>query len=72
MAVGVTSSGGINSVFNITDEKKTFSITIPGHWNSKLAEIFIDELNRILELRSPKDIELHVEQFRKKWNKFND
>ena len=33
-----TSLETTNSVFNITNENKSFSITIPGHWNSKSAE----------------------------------
>ena len=61
----VTSSETTNSVFNISDENKRFSITILDHWNSKSAEKTIDELNIILELRSQNDIELLVEQIRK-------
>ena len=54
-----------NSVFNITNENNSFSITTPGHWNSESVEKTIDELNKLLELRSQHDIDLHVEQFRK-------
>ena len=36
LAVG--SLGCTKSVLNITDENKSFSITIPGHWNTKSAE----------------------------------
>ena len=54
-----------NSVFNITDENNNFSITIPGHWDSKSSERTIDELNKILELRS---LELHVKEKRKRGN----
>ena len=54
------------SVFNITNEKNSFSITTPGHWSSESAERIIDELNILLELRSQNDIDLHVEQVRKK------
>ena len=36
--VGVTSFDCTNSVFKITDENSSFSINIPGHWNSKSAE----------------------------------
>ena len=39
-------------VFNITDENNSFSITIPGHWETKSAGKTIDELNSLLELRS--------------------
>ena len=55
-----------NSVFSTTNENNSFSITIPGHWNSKSAEKTIDELNKLLELRSQNGIVLHVEQVRKK------
>ena len=53
-------------VFIITDENNSFSITITGHWNSKSAEKAIDELKKLLELRSQIDIELHTEHVRKK------
>ena len=62
----MTSFEVTNSVFNITNENKFFSITIPGHWNSDSAEKTIDEINEILELSSQNDIGLHVEQVRKK------
>ena len=55
-----------NSVFNITDENNSFSITIPGHWDSKSAERTIDELNKLLKLRSQNGLDLHVEPVRKK------
>ena len=54
------------SVFNITDEHNKFSITIPGHWNSKPAEKTIGELKKVLELRSENDIQLHTKQVSKK------
>ena len=41
-----------NSVFNITDDNNLFSIIIPAHWESEFADKIIDELNRLLELRS--------------------
>ena len=53
-----TSFEGLNSVLNITDENNSFSITILGHWDTKLVEKFIDELNKILALRSQRGIEL--------------
>ena len=55
-----------NSVFNITDENNSFSITIPCHWDSKSAEKTIDELNKLLKLRTQNGIDLNVEQVRKK------
>ena len=48
----VSSFDFINSVFNSTNENKSFSITIPGHWDSKSAEKTIDELKNLPKLRS--------------------
>ena len=64
--LGVTSFGCTTSVLKITDENNSFSITIPGHWETKSDEKTIDELHNLLELRSQNGIELHVEQIRKK------
>ena len=64
--LAVSSFECTNSVFNITNDNNSFSITIPGHWETKSAEKSIDELNKLLELRSQNGIELHVEQVRKK------
>ena len=55
-----------NSVFNITNENNSFSIIIPGHYQNKSDEKIIDDLNKLLELRSR---ELHVEEVRKRGNK---
>ena len=60
-----------NSVFNITKENNSFSIIIPGHYETESAQKTIDELNNLLELRSQNGIELHVEQVRKKRLNFN-
>ena len=54
------------SVFNITAEKKSFSITIPCLWEIKSAEKTIDELNKLLQLRS---LEMHGKEVRKTGNK---
>ena len=55
-----------NSVFNITNENNSFSIIIPGHYQNESDQKTIDELKKLLELRSENGIELHVEQVRKK------
>ena len=55
-----------NSVFNLTSENNSFSIIIPGHYQNKSDEKTIDNLNKLLELRS---LELHVEEVRKGGNK---
>ena len=55
-----------NSVYNITNENNSFSIIIPGHYETEFAEQTIDELNKLLELKS---LELHVAEVREKGNK---
>ena len=55
-----------NSVFNITNENNSFSITIPGHYQNKTDEETINKLNKLLELKS---LELHVEEVKKRGNK---
>ena len=44
-------------VFDITNKNNSFSLDIPGHWETKSAEKTIDELKKLLELDS---VELHV------------
>ena len=56
----------MNSIFNIIDENSSFSITTPSHGNSKSAKKAFDKLHKLLDLRYENDIELNVEQFRKK------
>ena len=64
--LGVSSFECTNSVFNITNENNSFSIIIPGHYQTELAEKMINDLNKLLE---PKSRELHVEEVRKRGNK---
>ena len=66
--LAVTSFEATISLFNINNDNKSFSITIPGHWNSKSAEKAVGELNELLELRSQNDIELHAQEVRKRGN----
>ena len=54
-----------NSVYNITNENNSFSIIIPGHYQTEFAEKTIDELNKLIELKS---LELHVAEVRKRGN----
>ena len=54
-----------NSVFNRTNDNNSVSIIIPAPWESEFADKIIDELNRLLELRS---LELHVNEVRKRGN----
>ena len=55
-----------NSVYNITNENNSFSIIIPGHYQTEFAEETIDKLYKLLELKS---LELHVAEVRKRGNK---
>ena len=64
--MAVSSFECTNSVFNITNENNSFSIIIPGHYETESAQKTFDKLNNLLELRSQNGIELHVEQVRKK------
>ena len=63
--LAVSSFECTNSVFNITNENNSFSIIIPGHYEDKFAEETINDLKRLLELKS---LELHVEEFKKRGN----
>ena len=63
--LAVSSFECTNSVFKITDEKNLFSIFTPGRWETEFAEKIIDEVNRLLELRS---LDLHVNEVRKRGN----
>ena len=64
--LAVSSLECTNSVFNITNENNSFSIIIPGHYQTEFAEKIIDDLNNLLQLKS---LELHVEEVRKRGNK---
>ena len=61
--IAVSSFECTNSVFNITDDNNSFSIIIPGHYETEFAEKIIEDLNKLLELKS---LELHVEEVRKR------
>ena len=64
--LAVSSFECTNSVFKITNENNSFSIIIPGHYEDKFAEKTINDLNKLLELKS---LELHVEEVKKRGNK---
>ena len=64
--LGVSSFECTNSIFNITNENNSFSIIIPGHYQNESDEKTINDLNKLLELKS---LELHVEEVRKRGNK---
>ena len=63
--LGVTLLECTNSVFNISNENNSFSIIIPGHYQTEFAENLIDGLNELIELKS---LELHVEEVKKREN----
>ena len=66
--LGVTPFECTKSVFNLTNENEnnTFSIIIPGRYQTEIAEKLINDLNKLLE---PKSLDLHVEEVRKRENK---
>ena len=64
--LGVSSLECTNSVFNITNENNSFSIIIPGLYQNKSDEKMINDLNKLLELKS---LELYVDEVRKRGNK---
>ena len=64
--IAVSSFECTNSVYNITNENNSFSIIIPGHYQTESAEKTIDELKKLMELKS---LELHVDEVRKRGNK---
>ena len=63
--LAVTSFEATNSISNKTNENNFFPNTTPGHWISEDGEELINKLNKVLELRSENDIELHVKQVEK-------
>ena len=44
--LGVSSFECTNSVFNMTNENSSFSIIIPGHYQTEFAEKMINDLNK--------------------------
>ena len=57
-----------NSVFDITDQKKSFSITTPADWCCIGGAELINKLQKLLEMRHSNDIELLVQKVRKGGN----
>ena len=64
--LAVTSFEATNSVVNITNENKSFSITTPCHCSSRGCAEIIHKLQKVLELRPENDIELHVKEAEKR------
>ena len=64
--LGVSSLECTKSVFNISNENNSFSINIPGHYQTEFDEKMNNDLNKLSELKS---LELHVEEVRTRGNK---
>ena len=56
----------VQILFLITNENNSFSVIIPGHYQNKSDEKTIDDLNKLLELRS---LELDVKEVQKRGTK---
>ena len=63
--LAVSSFECTNFVFNITNENNSFSIITQSHYETEVAEKIINDLNKLLELKS---LELHVEEVKKRGN----
>ena len=64
--LAVTSFEAANSAFNITDENISSPISSPSSWTPEDGEELIAKLNKLLELRSENNIELHVGEVEKR------
>ena len=62
--LAVTCFEATNSVFNITNKNRSFSIIKPGHWYARGGAETINKLQKLLEMRQNNDIKLHVEEVR--------
>ena len=63
----MTSLEATNSVFNISNENKSFPFGVPGYW--RIPNYFLDgiigKLKELLELRSQNDFDIQVKKFEK-------
>ena len=64
--LAVTSSNSTNSVFTLNNRNNSFSITIPGQRILDGSEDMVDELNRLIKLRSENNNELQINEFEKR------
>ena len=55
--------GCTKSIFNIIDENNSFSINIPGHWETEFDRKTFAKIDELIELTS---LELHVQEIRKR------
>ena len=58
------------SVFKVTKENNSFPNTTPGYWSSGGGAETVNKLQHFLEPRPENDIELHVEEIKKRENQF--
>ena len=60
--LAVTGFEVTNHMFNIKDENNSFATTTPERWIPEGSEEIVDKFQKLLELRSENDIELHVQE----------
>ena len=63
--LAVTSFETTKSVFNITSDNKSFSISTPSFWNSEDCKELINKLDNLLKVLSENHIESHVKKLKK-------
>ena len=67
LLLAVTNFEATNAVsYYIIDKNKTFSFSTPSYWTPQGDEDFNNKLNKLLEIRSEIDIELHVKELEKR------
>ena len=66
LLLALTAFGATISVFDITDENNSFSISSPRYWTPKVGEEMTIKLNDLLELRSQNDNDSHVKEVEKR------
>ena len=64
--LGLSSLNFTKSVCNRTDENNSFSINIPGHWETEFDRKTFAKIDELIGLRS---LDLHVKEVRKRGNK---
>ena len=64
----VTSFEATNSVFNINNENTSFSFSIPGYWSCRGGAKSFRKVQKVFEVRSQNDIEVHIQELKKKGN----
>ena len=67
--LALSSFEAANSVFTITSENNSFLITTPQFWSSRGRAETTAEIQKLLRIISKNDIDLHVEEVRKRGSK---